>query len=179
MTVSVTKITLNVSTTDEQIARFAACAIVLAVIESGIPSPIPGFKPGLANIVTLIALQRLGWSAAAWVSMLRILGSSLVLGGVFSPGFALSLAGGVASVLALALVQYLPRRYFGLVTWSLCSAVAHLVGQLLIARLWLIPHNGILVLIPLLLAMAIIFGVVNGLIATHLLRTHPAVDTTQ
>ncbi len=169
MTVSTTKITLKVTAEDEWIARLAACAIVLAVIEAGIPSPIPGFKPGLANIVTLIALQRIGWSAAVWVSLLRILGAGLVLGGFFSPGFVMSLGGGIASLLVLGLAQYLPRRYFGLVSWSMLSAVGHLLGQLIIARLWLIPHNGIVVLIPLLSAMSIGFGLINGLIAMRLM----------
>ncbi|WP_035853456.1 Gx transporter family protein [Deefgea rivuli] len=169
MTASTTKITLKVTTEDELVARLAACAIVLAVIEAGIPSPIPGFKPGLANIVTLIALQRIGWGAAVWVSLLRILGAGLVLGGFFSPGFIMSLGGGVVSLLVLGVAQYLPRRWFGLVSWSMLAAVGHLVGQLIIARLWLIPHNGIVVLIPLLSAMSIGFGLINGLIAAHLI----------
>jgi heptaprenyl diphosphate synthase len=170
MTVSPTKLTLKVTPEDEQVARLAACAIALAVIEAAIPSPVPGFKPGLANIVTLIALQRIGWTAAVWVSLLRILGAGLVLGGFFSPGFVMSLGGGIMSLLVLGLAQYLPRRWFGLVSFSMLSALGHLCGQLLIARLWLIPHNGIVVLIPVLAAMSIFFGLINGLIATRLLR---------
>ncbi|QLG87043.1 Gx transporter family protein [Chitinibacter bivalviorum] len=164
---------LRVQPSDAYIARLAAYAIVLAVLESGIPSPIPGVKPGLANIVTLIALERMGWRAAAWVSLLRIFGSSIVLGGIFSPGFALSLSGGIASLLVLALCQYLPRRHFGWVTISLLSALGHTAGQLLLARLWLIPHNGIVYLIPLLAGMALVFGFVNGVITERLLRAYP------
>ncbi|MGL4994563.1 MAG: Gx transporter family protein, partial [Deefgea sp.] len=99
MTVSPIKRTFKVTAEDEWIARLAACAIALAVVEAAIPSPIPGFKPGLANIVTLIALQRIGWTAAVWVSLLRILGAGLVLGGFFSPGFVMSLGGGIVSLL--------------------------------------------------------------------------------
>lgn len=168
---------LQVTAQDQQIARLAAIAIALAVLESGIPSPIPGVKPGLANIVTLLALTRLGWAAAAWVSVLRILGASIVLGGIFSPGFALSLAGGACSLLVLAAAQYLPRRWFGLVSLSLLSAIAHTAGQLLLARLWLIPHNGIVYLIPILLGMGLVFGLVNGMVAEQLLRRWPAQPT--
>jgi heptaprenyl diphosphate synthase len=92
------------------------------------------------------------------------------LGGFFSPGFVMSLGGGIMSLLVLGLAQYLPRRWFGLVSFSMLSALGHLCGQLLIARLWLIPHNGIVVLIPVLAAMSIFFGLINGLIATRLLR---------
>ncbi|WP_373975977.1 Gx transporter family protein [Chitinibacter sp. SCUT-21] len=164
---------IAVTADDAYIARLAAYAIVLSVLESGIPSPIPGVKPGLANIVTLIALERMGWQAAAWVSMLRILGASIVLGGVFSPGFALSVAGGICSLIVLLACQYLPRRYFGMVSLSLLSAVGHVAGQLLLARLWLIPHDGIVYLIPLLSGMALVFGFVNGVIAERLLKQYP------
>lgn len=180
MTASATKSRLRVvqiTPQDAYIAQLAAYAIVLSVLESGIPSPLPGVKPGLANIVTLIALDRIGWKGAVWVSILRILGSSIVLGGIFSPGFALSLAGGLCSLIVLALTQYLPRRYFGMVSISLFSALGHTTGQVLLARLWLIPHDGIVYLIPLLSGMALLFGFVNGVITERLLRQYPATFT--
>ena len=43
---------------DRRIARHAAAAIVLTVAEAAIPLPLPGIKPGLANIVTLVVLAR-------------------------------------------------------------------------------------------------------------------------
>ena len=43
---------------DHRIARYAAAAIALSVVEAAIPSPLPGVKPGLANIITLIVLAR-------------------------------------------------------------------------------------------------------------------------
>ena len=58
----------------------AAFALGLSVLEAAIPSPLPGVKPGLANIITLIVLARYGWRAAAWVSILRVLAGGLVLG---------------------------------------------------------------------------------------------------
>jgi heptaprenyl diphosphate synthase len=168
-TASVTEIRIKPSLADVRIARYAALAIALSVLEAGIPSPIPGIKPGLANIITLIALWRFGWADAAWISMLRIIGSGIVLGGFLSPGFAMSLMGGLSSLLALAAVQYLPRRWFGPVSHSLAAAFAHMAGQLLLARLWLIPHNGIIHLVPLFAVAALVFGVVNGAIAAKLL----------
>lgn len=158
--------------TDEDIliARWAAVAIALAVTEAGLPSPIPGIKPGLANIVTLLVLYRAGWQAAAWVSVLRVLAASLVLGGFFSPGFAMSVTGAVCSLGMLAVVQYLPRRLFGPVSLSILAAMAHMAGQLLLARLWLIPHNGIIYLVPVFAGAALLFGLVNGLLVAWLLK---------
>lgn len=162
-------LTLTARAEDLRIARLAALAIVLAVLEAGVPSPIPGVKPGLANIVTLLALERLGWRAAAWVSLLRVVGSGLALGGVFSPGFAMSFTGALCSLAVLAVAQFLPRRWFGAVSLSLLAAFAHTGGQLLLARLWLIPHHGLVYLLPLFAGAALVFGLVNGLIAARLL----------
>jgi heptaprenyl diphosphate synthase len=75
MTASVIK--LATSAEDHHIARMAAFAIGLSVLEAAIPSPLPGVKPGLANIIVLIVLQRYGWRSAAWVSMLRVFAGSL------------------------------------------------------------------------------------------------------
>lgn len=41
-------------TRDRAIAALAAIAIGIQILEAAIPSPVPGIKPGLANIVTLI-----------------------------------------------------------------------------------------------------------------------------
>jgi heptaprenyl diphosphate synthase len=67
----------------------------------------------------------------------------------------------------------LPRRWFGPVSWSILAAFAHIGGQLLLARLWLIPHNGLFYLAPLFSAAALCFGIINGLIAARLLAELP------
>ena len=104
--------TLHLETTaeDHHIARMAAVALGLTVLESAIPSPLPGVKPGLANIVTLIVLARYGWRTAAWVSLLRVLAGSLLFGNFLAPGFFLSLSGAVCSLVVLAFAQHLPAR---------------------------------------------------------------------
>lgn len=156
---------------DYRVARYATAAIALSLAEAAIPTPLPGVKPGLANIVVLIVLMRHGWREAAWVAILRVLAANLLLGQLFAPGFFLSLAGSLASLAALGLSTHLPRRAFGPVTHSLIAAFAHIFGQLLLARLWLIPHEGIWALAPVFAAAATVFGIANGLTAAWLLRT--------
>ncbi|WP_211168963.1 Gx transporter family protein [Aromatoleum toluvorans] len=155
---------------DRRIARLAAAAIVLTVAEAAIPLPLPGVKPGLANIVTLIVLARWGWRDAVWVALLRVLAGSLLLGQLFAPGFFLSLSGAVASLATLGLAMHLPRRWFGPVSLSVFAAFAHIGGQLALARLWLVPHDGVFYLVPLFAAAATLFGLVNGLVAAKLMQ---------
>lgn len=162
-------IELPVTEDDRRIARYTAMAIALTVAEAALPSPLPGIKPGLANIIVLVVLLRHGWRDAAWVSLLRVVAGSLVIGQLFAPGFFLALAGAVSSLAALFLAVRLPRRWFGAVTISLLAAFAHIGGQLVLARLWLVPHDGVFYLAPLFATAALAFGTINGLIAAHLL----------
>lgn len=167
-------IELPVTGDDRRIARYAAAAIALTVAEAALPSPLPGVKPGLANIVVLIVLMRHGWRDAAWVSLLRVLAGSLLVGQFLAPGFFLALAGALASLVMLALAARLPRRWFGPVSASVLAAFAHIGGQLLLARLWLVPHDGVFLLAPVFGLSALVFGIVNGLIAAKLLKENQA-----
>jgi heptaprenyl diphosphate synthase len=101
-------IELPVGDDDRRIARYAAAAIALSVAEAALPSPLPGIKPGLANIIVLVVLARHGWRDAAWVSLLRVVAGSLAIGQFLAPGFFLALAGALCSLAMLALAQGLP-----------------------------------------------------------------------
>ena len=166
--------TINITTTaaDHHIAKLTALAIGLHLLEAVFPSPLPGVKPGIANIVTLYVLYQYDFATAAWVSLLRVFASSLLLGHFLSPTFVLSLSGAVFSLSALFLAQHLPRRYFSAISLSIIAAFAHIVGQLIVVRLWLIPHAGVSYLIPIFALAALVFGVVNGLITIRILKNN-------
>jgi len=171
-------IELPVHADDRRIARLAALAIGLTLAEAAIPSPIPGVKPGLANIVILLVLLQHGWRAAAWVSALRVLAGGLLLGTLLAPGFWLATAGAMVSLLVLALAQHLPKRYFGPVSLSVLAALGHIGGQLALAGWWLLPSVALIKLLPVFAAAAVIFGAMNGVIVARLLAA-PAPDRRQ
>jgi len=158
-----------VGSDDRRIARYTAAAIALTVAEAAIPTPLPGVKPGLANVVILVVLARHGWREAVWVSLLRVIAGSLLIGQFLAPGFFLSLTGALLSLAVLAGANKLPGRWFGPVTQSILAAFAHIGGQVLLARVWLVPHNGVFYLVPIFALFALVFGVINGLIAARLL----------
>jgi heptaprenyl diphosphate synthase len=163
--------TIKIRTTkeDHQIAKLTALAIGLHVLEAMFPSPLPGVKPGIANIITLYVLMQFGFGTAAWVSLLRVFASSLLLGHFLSPTFVLSLAGALLSLAVLYLAQYLPKKHFSVITLSILAAFAHIAGQLIVVRLWLIPNTGVAYLIPIFALAALVFGVINGLVTNKLL----------
>lgn len=164
---------------DHRIAQLAAAALGLTLLEAALPTPLPGVKPGLANIITLVVLARFGWRSAAWVSVLRVMAGSLLLGTFLSPTFLLSLSGAGASLALLALAQTLPTHWFGPITHSILAALAHFAGQLAVVYFWLIPQTGIAYLIPIFAAAALLFGTFNGVAAALLLQRLPAPPDTR
>ena len=167
------QISFHTEPDDHRIAKLAAAALGLTLLEAALPSLLPGVKPGLANIITLVVLMRFGWRSAVWVSVLRVVASSLMLGTFLSPTFLLSISGAMLSLAMLGLAQSLPERWFGTVSISILAALAHFAGQLAVVYFWLIPHAGIAYLIPIFAAAALLFGTINGLAAATLLARLP------
>ena len=162
------EIRLAVTPEDRHIAGMAAVAIGLTLAEAAIPSPLPGVKPGLANIVILLVMMQNGFGAAAWVMLLRLLAGSLLLGTFLSPGFWLATAGALGSLCILSCSRFLPVRLFGAVSVSVLMAFAHIIGQLSLAKIWLFSEVDITLLMPVFALAALIFGTVNGLIVARL-----------
>ena len=71
----------------------------------------------------------------------------------------------------------MPKRWFGPVSLSILAAFAHIGGQLLLARAWLIPHDGVFLLTPIFAGAALLFGTLNGLIAAKLLAETASAET--
>jgi heptaprenyl diphosphate synthase len=155
---------------DHRIAWLTALAITIHIAESALPSPLPGIKPGLANVITIVALSMFGWRTAVWVSLLRVLAGSLLIGSFLTPTFILSLSGALASLCALGLAVRLGGCGFGAVGYSLLAAQAHMAGQFAAAYWLFIPHAALLNLLPLLMTAALVFGLVSGTIAGSMLK---------
>ncbi len=155
---------------DHRIAWLTALAVAIHLVEAALPSPLPGVKPGLANVITIVVLMHFGWRIAAWVSLLRVLVSGLLLGTFLSPTFALSLGGALCSVAILWLATRFKVPVFGPIGYSVLAALAHTVGQFWLAYTLFIPHPGLLHLLPVLLTAALLFGVVSGIIAGMMLQ---------
>jgi heptaprenyl diphosphate synthase len=154
---------------DHIVAWFAALAICIHVVESSLPSPIPGIKPGLANVVSLLVLYLYGWRCAAWVGLLRVLVGSLIIGSFLSPGFLLSFSGAVASLCVFWILNWVPRKFLGPVGIGIASALAHTAAQFFVAYLLFIPHPGIFTLLPIFMTAALLFGLTSGWVTQMIL----------
>lgn len=153
-----------------------ALAVVLSIAE-GMFTPLlglpPGVKLGLANIVVMYALFFMNARQAALLVVLKSLFSFLVRGA--SAG-AMSLAGGLASLLVMLLVLAISRKRASYLIISVLGAVSHNLGQLAMASLWLGTALG-LGYAPILIVSGIVMGSVTSLSLRTLLPALGRVQT--
>lgn len=157
------------------LALLVAMAAVLHVLESQlpIPVPVPGVKLGLANIVSLLTILLLGWQAAAYIAVARVLLGSLFGGSFLGPAFVMSMGGALASLGMMAYVYNRYRRVFSLVGISVFGAAVHNTAQVVLAAL-LVQSSGLLWYLPYLLLFAVPTGFATGLAANYCLAKMPA-----
>ena len=144
-----------------------ASALILSFVESQIPPivPIPGVKLGLANIVTLFALYKLGAPSALTVAVVRVSLSSLLFGSVSS--FAYAMGGALLSFAVMLLLKKL--GWFATFTVSIAGAVAHNIAQICVSML-ILQTEVVIYYLPTLLISGIITGAVIGIIGAVLLK---------
>ena len=144
------------------LAVFTTLALTIFVIESAIPTlvPIPGVKLGLANIVTLFVIKRMGARDAAVVLLMRIILATIFAGQAVS--FIYSVFGGVLCLAVMAAINKVLNGHAIFVT-SIFGAVAHNAGQIM-AAFFVLGMSGILVYLPFLVISGIITGLFTGLV---------------
>ena len=152
------------------IAILTAGAIIIGIIESFIPSVgIPGVKLGLVNIVILITLFELGVTEAIFVNLSRVFLVAILRGTILTMGFLMSLVGAVLSLGIMILFKIFVKK-FSIVGVSVLGAIFHVIGQILIAWLFLgTPY--ILLYLPIITISAIVTGVLVGISANLVIRT--------
>ena len=146
-------------------------SLVMYIIESYITNPLvfiaPGAKLGLSNIITLISLVFLGFKDTFVILTARIMISS-IFGGGFS-AFLYSIAGGILSLLSMAILTKVSKKESSLIGTSVVGAMFHNIGQLIMASI--IIHNiGIFIYLPILLLTSIPTGLFIGFVCRYLVK---------
>ena len=147
------------------LAMCVALAMILSYVESMIPSPgIPGVKLGLANIVVIFALYKLGRAEAAGISLLRVFLVSLLFGHAASLMY--SAAGAVLSLAGMILLKRFDR--LSCVAVSVIGGVLHNLGQILMA--WLLMGPNVIYYLPVLILSGTVAGVAIGVVSALMVR---------
>lgn len=153
------------------LSLLATFAIVIHSLEMLFPSPLPWLRLGLANIMTLVTLLLFGLKAALFVTLIRILVGSFLVGSFLNPGFFLGLSGGVMSTISMGLAYSIFKRVFSPVGISLIGALTHNLTQIAVAYILIIGRKEVFFLTPIILGFAVLTGTFNG-IASAILVEH-------
>ncbi|MBR1990241.1 MAG: Gx transporter family protein [Firmicutes bacterium] len=152
-------------------AMFAALALIFSYVEVliPVPVPIPGVKLGIANLVILIAIYRMGFRYAFTINCVRIVIAGLLFSGVF--GMIYSFAGGILSILVM--YGLYRTKLFSMVGVSMAGGVAHNLGQLATACL-IVSNIKLMSYFAILLFSGLISGILIGVLAYIIEKRLPA-----
>lgn len=165
-------------------AVFICAAACLSALETILPPivPIAGIRVGLGNIITLFVLYIGGsWRVpdAYIIAVLRCFLAALITGSLLSAAY--GLVGGVFACTAMTVMRgILPRKKDGtrafdpqfLPFTAVAGAIFHIAGQTLTAVLFY-GSKYVLAYTPVLIASAIVGGLLTGFITFVLLGKLP------
>lgn len=148
-----------------------ALSVVLNIVESFIPlfnGIIPGFKLGLANIVTLFILYEYGFKDALYVGILRIFLVGILRTGLFNINFLFSISGCLISIIMMFIFKKIFK--LSIIGISIIGSIFHSIGQVIIAII--ILNNNMLYYLPWLLLLSIPTGTIVGIISKQLVKNY-------
>lgn len=144
-------------------------SIVLSIIESLVPifnGIIPGLKIGLANIAIMVTLYIYGIKEAIFISIARIFIVGMLRTGLFNITFLFSLGGALLSLLIMFLFKKI--NVFSIIGISILGSIAHTIGQILVAFLF-VKNINILYYLPILILFATPTGLIIGKISQQII----------
>lgn len=139
-----------------------ALAMIMSYIEALVPLSfaVPGIKMGLANIVIIFVLYKIGTKEAILVSLIRVILVSLLFSNAMAMAY--SIAGAVLSLSVMWLLKKTDK--FSVVGVSVAGGVMHNVGQIIMAVI-LLGTEQIALYLPVLIITGTATGVVIGIVA--------------
>ncbi len=162
------------------LAMLSSLALALSWVEALLPFQpgLPGVKLGLANLVIVFVLCRMGAGPALLVNVVRILLAGFLFSGPF--GTLYSIAGAALSLSGMVLLTAVNRKReaagkadcFSLYGISMTGGVLHNLGQLVIAVLF-VSNANLFYYFPVMILSGIAAGILNGIIARLLLAHIP------
>lgn len=146
---------------------FTALALVFSYIESIIPISIgiPGAKLGLANLIVVITLYKMGVKEAYLLSVVRVVLAGFIFGNLF--GILYSLAGGLLSLTVMAVLKKMDQ--FSVIGISMAGGVFHNMGQLIMAGI-VVESTSVIYYMPSLLIVGLVTGFLIGVMAREMIK---------
>lgn len=149
-----------------RLAALVALGAGLQVMEVAMPGIGPWFRPGLANMATMLALVWEGPRLALAVTGMRTVLGALAIGTLLTPTFLISLAGGLAAWMAMTITRMLPGS--SPAGWGMAGGVAHISAQIAVVQMIVAPVASPWGLWPWLVPQAALAGWIVGALSGYL-----------
>ncbi|PKM68866.1 MAG: heptaprenyl diphosphate synthase [Firmicutes bacterium HGW-Firmicutes-2] len=142
-----------------------AIALVLSYFERFIPLSfaVPGIKLGLANVVTLLAINLYRPKDVYFLVVLRVILASIFIGSMMSLWY--SMAGGLLSATGMLVMSSFPKDKVSIVGISVVGAICHNIGQIIIVSIITGSAYVAMTYFPILVVAAIVAGIFIGYVA--------------
>ena len=149
-------------------AMLTALALIIFIVEAQIPPPvpIPGVKLGLANIITVYAMFRLGPRDTFMILFVRIILGNIFAGSIMAMMF--SMGGGLLCFAAMLLLRRIVTEK-QIWVCSMIGAVFHNIGQMAVT-IAVYETVELIIYLPVLMLSGIISGLFTGLCAQFLVN---------
>lgn len=139
-------------------------SLILYILETYIPNPFivffPGAKLGLTNIITLVSLLIFGFKETFIIVTVRVILSSIFAGPMSYLLF--SIGGAYLSLIVMFLVNKI--KEFSVIGVSIAGAIAHNIGQLLVASI-LVENFLMITYLPFMLVTSLVTGLFVGIVS--------------
>ena len=139
-------------------------SLILYILETYIPNPFivffPGAKLGLTNIITLVSLLIFGFKETFIIVTVRVILSSIFAGPMSYLLF--SIGGAYLSLIVMFLVNKI--KGFSVIGVSIAGAIAHNIGQVLVASI-LVENFLMITYLPFMLATSLVTGLFVGIVS--------------
>ena len=150
------------------LGMFTTLALIFSYVETLIPIHIgmPGIKLGLANLMIVLALYKMGATEAFTIATLRIVLSGFLFGNMFSILY--SLAGSICSMAIMILLKR--SNQFSVIGVSMAGGTCHNIGQLIVAA-FLVGSISVVYYLPILLLSGMLTGILIGVISKEIIKS--------
>ena len=149
------------------ISLFVSVALIVSLLETYIPIPMPNVRLGVSNIIIINSILLFGFKETFFISFLKAVLLVLILGNPIS--FIYNFSAGFSSMVVMYLVNKFFNKYLSLIGISVLGSITYIIIQILVSMV-LLNSITLINFIPLLGIIGICTGILVGIISNYMYK---------
>ena len=149
------------------ISLFVSVALIVSLLETYIPIPIPNVRLGLSNIIIINSILLFGFKETFFISFLKAILLVIILGNPIS--FIYNFSAGFTSIVTMYILNKFCSKYLSLIGISVLGSVSHVMVQILVSMV-LLNTRTLINFIPFLGIIGVFTGILVGIISNYMYK---------